>query len=588
NYWIYTNQNDPAAADDRSSNYVRVLETEPIGRARGYTMKSTGVVGQNYTFVGTPNDGTISFPLTGETASLVGNPYPSVIDATDFINTNINTIEGTLYFWEHTGEDVEPTGISGHTFAGYYGGYGQRNLTMGIAANGTGSIGVETFDFTSATETGNVVSQVVDGVTISIENSNDSAGILSGIFNIIGQGVGNLLGGVSEYEIEVSFDKPIDLKSIFLLNSKSPLSPINPTVTLTPNKGTPVTQTLTGILGQDVNLNWEDVTSFTITTDSPYNLVMDNLEFTQGLFPSLGDAIYTAPSRYIAVAQGFFVRADSDGGTLRFENSQRNYKPSGTSENTSYFFKSNAAKNKKQNEDEDEIDLLPVIKLGYNRTSSNAVALHRQIGISFRRGNTFKYENGYDSEIFDVGDNDIYWQFPELADRKLVIAGVSEITNQLEVPLTIAVANDDKKTIQIDEIRNINRDVYLLDKVTNIYYTLTKTPQELNIPAGTYTDRFYIVFSKQSALNTENFNPIDNEVTVFADNSNKEIVIKNNNNLKIENVEIFNILGQKIKKWNSINSNSENRLNVKNLSATIYIIKIKTEKGTLSKKVLIE
>jgi len=52
-------------------------------------------------FEGVPNNGDI----TGETVEagkfyLIGNPYPSALNANDFINEN-NFLEGTLYFWTH-------------------------------------------------------------------------------------------------------------------------------------------------------------------------------------------------------------------------------------------------------------------------------------------------------------------------------------------------------------------------------------------------------------------------------------------------------------------------------------------------------
>ena len=55
------------------------------------------------TFSGTPNNGTIPFALetTGTGYNLVGNPYPSPIDAARFVSGNSN-IGGSLYFYAHT------------------------------------------------------------------------------------------------------------------------------------------------------------------------------------------------------------------------------------------------------------------------------------------------------------------------------------------------------------------------------------------------------------------------------------------------------------------------------------------------------
>ncbi len=58
------------------------------------------------TFLGIPNNGTIQTPVVfngslGGTSNLIGNPYPSAIDADKFLDANSGVIDGTLYFWTH-------------------------------------------------------------------------------------------------------------------------------------------------------------------------------------------------------------------------------------------------------------------------------------------------------------------------------------------------------------------------------------------------------------------------------------------------------------------------------------------------------
>ena len=57
-------------------------------------------------FTGVPNNGTIQTPITFNgavdgTSNLIGNPYPSALDADKFLTLNSGVIEGTLYFWTH-------------------------------------------------------------------------------------------------------------------------------------------------------------------------------------------------------------------------------------------------------------------------------------------------------------------------------------------------------------------------------------------------------------------------------------------------------------------------------------------------------
>ncbi len=64
------------------------------------------------TFVGTPNNGNILSPIyhgtmgagtNNDKYNLLGNPYPSAIDAQAFLTDPVNTpiIDGTIYFWTH-------------------------------------------------------------------------------------------------------------------------------------------------------------------------------------------------------------------------------------------------------------------------------------------------------------------------------------------------------------------------------------------------------------------------------------------------------------------------------------------------------
>jgi hypothetical protein len=66
------------------------------------------VMTETYTasFEGEPNNGIITFPsgFTGAaegTSNLLGNPYPSAIDADKFLAANAGVLDGTLYFWTH-------------------------------------------------------------------------------------------------------------------------------------------------------------------------------------------------------------------------------------------------------------------------------------------------------------------------------------------------------------------------------------------------------------------------------------------------------------------------------------------------------
>ena len=83
-------------------------------------------------FYGIPNNGTKTIAIgPSGTSNLLGNPYPSAIDADQFLNFNSGVIDGTLYFWTHN------TGIQ------------DRNLITGYNLDGTPKVGSGAYAYTT-------------------------------------------------------------------------------------------------------------------------------------------------------------------------------------------------------------------------------------------------------------------------------------------------------------------------------------------------------------------------------------------------------------------------------------------------------
>ncbi|SHL29692.1 hypothetical protein SAMN05444366_0265 [Flavobacterium saccharophilum] len=122
---------------------------EEMEAGRGYIIRAP----QNYdinnpsvfsgSFIGTPNNGTISISLpAAEKSYLLGNPYPSAIYADQFIVDNTANLYGTLYFWTH---NTSPSKEAGGDHKYYYdtNDYAIYNLSGSItvgAMQGDGAI----------------------------------------------------------------------------------------------------------------------------------------------------------------------------------------------------------------------------------------------------------------------------------------------------------------------------------------------------------------------------------------------------------------------------------------------------------------
>ena len=130
-YWLYTFDNYV----NEYAYWNQIVETTPIRVGQGFTLKGSGSesLTQNYTFTGKPNNGTIATnTVASDQLMLTGNPYPSALNATAFINDNLGSIDGTLYFWEHYATN------NTHILREYQGGYAVRNLTGGVAPTSEG------------------------------------------------------------------------------------------------------------------------------------------------------------------------------------------------------------------------------------------------------------------------------------------------------------------------------------------------------------------------------------------------------------------------------------------------------------------
>jgi len=129
----------PLTAGDKymgynGDNWVVTSPTSNMMIGKGYIIRApqtyslTNKVTYTASFIGKPNNG----DLFGETVAagkfyLIGNPYPSAMDANLFLGAN-TFLGGTLYFWTHN-TSVDLVGAYRYTSADY----ASYNLTGGVA-----------------------------------------------------------------------------------------------------------------------------------------------------------------------------------------------------------------------------------------------------------------------------------------------------------------------------------------------------------------------------------------------------------------------------------------------------------------------
>ncbi|MCG2610543.1 T9SS type A sorting domain-containing protein [Flavobacterium sp. SM15] len=128
NSWIYKY----TLVSTNYSSWQLLGSTGTLNVGEGFTMKgvtNTAAITdlQNYVFVGKPNNGNFNLSMADNQLYMIGNPYPSALNAEQFITDNLGSFNGALYFWDHFG------GTS-HYLSQYVAGYATYSLAGGVAA----------------------------------------------------------------------------------------------------------------------------------------------------------------------------------------------------------------------------------------------------------------------------------------------------------------------------------------------------------------------------------------------------------------------------------------------------------------------
>lgn len=279
------------------------------------------------------------------------------------------------------------------------------------------------------------------------------------------------------------------------------------------------------------------------------------------------------PGKYIDVGQAFFVVRNASGnGIVSFRNSQRAF-------NTSSEFFS------RPSNFEDKTDF-PIIRLGLEFNIQNNRKFRRIVSVGFR-GLTNNYEVGYEAEMFDRHPTDFGLA---VNNRKepFVITGVANFNANMEIPLQVFLDETKEVSFNVEEMLNLSTNVYIKDIVENKYYNITTQPKTIKLSAGDYLKRFSVVFTKpENSLSVDKDN-IEERTTVFVNNSLNKLVVQKPSNTKIEEIKLYSVLGQEVLSWKKIPTGNKFQLPLKGVKPAVYILRVKTHKGFISKKMVIE
>jgi hypothetical protein len=264
----------------------------------------------------------------------------------------------------------------------------------------------------------------------------------------------------------------------------------------------------------------------------------------------------------IAPGQGFFIEANS-GASVLFETSTLSH------EITNTFQKS----------------ANPYIKF-----TISSEGIKRYAEVYYLNNSTKGFDNGYDSKLFGGVSHPFALYTHLISDSKGEKFQIQSLPNSdyenMVIPVGVNAATGKEITFTT-EILNLPTDinVFLEDRLTNIFTRLDETNSEYKVTLTETLNgvgRFYI-HTAESVLSAEDV--LLNSVGIFKTDAST---------LKITGLPqgktsfyLYNILGKEMM-TTLFTSSGNKEISLSKLASGIYLAKMQTKKGAISKKIILE
>jgi len=585
--------------DDNGDDWTSVNDATLMTPGIGYVSmhSSNNFLGQGtqykYTFEGPFNNGTITVPIhrnDSETEdinwNLIGNPYPSAIDADLFFaaNTFVAPDNSNVSYQNSNGNSnyntgityVELNGISNQDLVNTNNN-GYENATniqipvnigssynLNVKVNTEGNYTSHTFawidwnrdgDFDDNNETYDLGD---DTNKYDILTTSSPYTIEVPSFAVIGttrMRISSKYNGNPGSE-ETGFDGEVEDYSIIVSNSSGGLD----NAIFLWSQNTPPSSNNNG--NQAINFSSSDYA------------VINNVGETAG-----GDGII--PNRFIPSGQSFFVSFNDEAtpnstsgnisqSSVVFTNTMR------VLQNNQQFFRSSIKKNKMQD------------KLWLNLTSDNGV--FNQILIAYVDGAT----NQDDGMSFDTPKNlatgaaaILYSMIADDLGEKYVIQAKNK--NSINENEIIKIGY--KTEINIPTIYNFsidklegnflsNNQVYLKDNLLNVVHSIKNSDYRFTSVDGEFNDRFEIVFSENSLSLKDIIIKPSSILIIEQPNGDVQFKLNENGNIRtMKNIQIMDINGRNLYTFGT--NSADETLRLSNLSNGAYIAKITLDNNSL-------
>lgn len=269
-----------------------------------------------------------------------------------------------------------------------------------------------------------------------------------------------------------------------------------------------------------------------------------------------------SPTRYIAPGQGFMVKSDADGGTISFTEAMQSHQ-SGAND---VFSRTE--------------DTTPRILMEISNSS-----LLRNTNIAYLENATLGLDPGYDAGVFTDYDFNIYTRL--LDNSSTINLHTQALPNSnyenMVIPVGVNADSNTEITIHISA-SNLPSGimVFLEDRIENIFTHVDDGSSYTTIHNSNGIGRFYLHTTSVS-LNT-----LDVALSDISIYSIDKTVYLHGLPTGEKTITFYDLLGRVVAK-NTFKDTGLYSMVVNKLSkGTVYIVDIATEKGKLSKKIIVQ
>jgi len=201
----------------------------------------------------------------------------------------------------------------------------------------------------------------------------------------------------------------------------------------------------------------------------------------------------------------------------------------------------------------------------------------REMVLMFHETSTDGYDHGMDGAHPMDATSEAY--FPIEGDPYVIQTVPFNIGK--EIPIAFILDRQFIFGLEAVEEINFENDAYLWDSLNNTIQKITGGYNAvLNLPAGTYEDRFFIVFENQIQIGREAETiaeeTIRGSVDFFQNNNVKQLEVSNPDRYDIASGQIFDMSGKLVVHKSDIGNQSRFTFSTANLSDGVYLVKLTT------------